>query len=134
MKKLVIDESKWLRGAEAYDGDINASALLRERDGKMCCLGFLGLELGCSRNEILNQGELSEVLERDRAMDLGLVTARESSDEDGNYYASTSNALESEIIEVNDDRDMPDQVRKSRLVPLFQRIGWELEFVPGDGK
>lgn len=36
--KLTIDRSKWLRG------DPN-SMLLRPTDGRMCCLGFLGLAL-----------------------------------------------------------------------------------------
>ena len=49
--KLVIDESKWLRG-EGHEH----SRLLREKDGKMCCLGFLALACGFSEKEIKGRG------------------------------------------------------------------------------
>ena len=39
--KLVIDRATWLRG-EGHE----QSYLLRECDGKMCCLGFFALACG----------------------------------------------------------------------------------------
>lgn len=41
--ELIIKRSKWLRG----EGGEN-SFLLRESDGKMCCLGFYGKVIGIS--------------------------------------------------------------------------------------
>lgn len=46
--ELVIDRSKWLRGEGS-----NASRLLRESDGKMCCLGMYGLACGLTPEDLL---------------------------------------------------------------------------------
>jgi hypothetical protein len=55
VKRVVINKRRWLRG------DDQNSMLLREKDNKMCCIGFLARELGCKRNEITGKGELSAV-------------------------------------------------------------------------
>lgn len=49
--KLTIDRPTWLRGE---GGD--ASALLREKDGKMCCLGFYALACGMEKEDIVGRG------------------------------------------------------------------------------
>jgi hypothetical protein len=56
--KLVIDRKLWLRG-EGSD----CSSLLRDKDRKMCCLGFLCLANGLSEQDIIDiqtPGNLSE--------------------------------------------------------------------------
>src|SRR5271166_1340196 len=45
--ELIIERDKWLRG-EGYE----RSFLLREEDGKMCCLGFFCLQTGASQEDI----------------------------------------------------------------------------------
>lgn len=50
MKTLVIQRDRWARGEW-----LGGSVLFRERDNKMCCLGFLGLGCGItetSMNEV----------------------------------------------------------------------------------
>lgn len=49
---LTIVRSKWLHG----EGGLK-SELLRESDGKMCCLGFYGIACGIAPKDILGVGE-----------------------------------------------------------------------------
>lgn len=54
LKEFIISESKWLHG------DDKESFLLRESDGKMCCLGFFALQCnGLMPCEINNVGALN---------------------------------------------------------------------------
>lgn len=48
--KLVITRSKWFRGEGGH-----RSKLIRGSDGKMCCLGFLGLACGVPKTYLLNK-------------------------------------------------------------------------------
>lgn len=48
--ELTINRPNWLRG----EGD-QVSSLLRPEDNKMCCLGFLSLTCGFTRDEIRNR-------------------------------------------------------------------------------
>ena len=57
IKTLTIDRAKWLRGEDSVD-----TYLLRQRDGKMCCLGFLCLAAGFSRRDITDVGEPSDII------------------------------------------------------------------------
>lgn len=49
MEKLIIDRQRWLHGEGIED-----SYLLRESDGKMCCLGFFCLMEGLTEDDIRN--------------------------------------------------------------------------------
>lgn len=51
---VVIDRSKWLQG-EYF------SFLLRPRDGRMCCLGFVAKACGATNEQILGKCTPSEV-------------------------------------------------------------------------
>lgn len=54
--KLIIDRQKWLRGEGAI-----ASRLLRPSDGKMCCLGQLGIACGIPSGMLENRAVPSDV-------------------------------------------------------------------------
>ena len=56
MIEVVVDRTKWLRGEGHHE-----SALLRERDGKQCCVGFLARVLGAATEDILGRRILSAV-------------------------------------------------------------------------
>lgn len=49
VKSFTVKRSKWLRG----EGHGN-SYLLRPNDGKMCCLGFLGIACGAEKEDIFD--------------------------------------------------------------------------------
>lgn len=55
---LIIDRAKWLRGTAAVRG----SYLLRKEDGKMCCLGFLALACGYTKEEIRGKSSPSDLV------------------------------------------------------------------------
>src|ERR1700743_627759 len=58
LKKLVIEESNWLR----YGSNAFVETMLRNpKTGGMCCLGFLGLSCGASPR-LLNRKFLPEAL------------------------------------------------------------------------
>ena len=54
--KLIIDRQMWLRGEGA-----TVSRLLRSSDGKMCCLGQLGIACGIPSEMIKNRAVPSDV-------------------------------------------------------------------------
>lgn len=59
MIKLTIDRQTWIRG------DIR-SALLRSKDNKMCCLGFLSLACGYTKEEIRDRVTPFTMLSKDK--------------------------------------------------------------------
>jgi hypothetical protein len=52
--KVVIDRAKWLRG-------VTVNSCLRDDEGKMCCLGFLGLACGHTAQELRDAVSPSEL-------------------------------------------------------------------------
>ncbi len=108
--KLVINRDKWLRGEGAFE-----SKLLRREDGKMCCLGFLGLACGLSESDImgkatpvdaLNDGKYPEAI-----LEYGFLT-------------TTSYSL----MSANDSRYIPETEREQTITNLMSEIGIEVEF------
>ena len=117
--KFTVETKNWLRGE-----DSNHSRLLRPRDGKMCCLGFLSLACGIAPQDIKGQvsigtlgkhlkGLLPEVLFQ-RDSDFGLKTTPR------NYFS---------IESVNDNPALSEAERQKRLLELFRYIGIEVNFV-----
>jgi hypothetical protein len=101
-KVLVIDRTIWLRGEGG-----SKSYLLREGDGKMCCLGFDAIEYGFTEEEIEGFGEPCELehLPRD-------------------YRNSRcGGAGVTEAININDDPELSDAEREAQLIPLLKMIG-----------
>jgi hypothetical protein len=118
--KFTIDRSKWLRGEGSY-----ASKLLRGSDGKMCCLGQLGLACGLTAEEITNKGSPYQV---------GGISARETWSrqvkEAGLLFTiDDMSPYCFELMEVNDETDANDDYREGRLTDLFAKMGIEVEFI-----
>ena len=132
--QVTIDRSKWLRG-EGSPG----SRLIRERDKKQCCIGFVCLTAGIPANGILGRGSPMQV----DIYKLGPWDFKQDNDTmfaafalndaiDGHRPDSgglTSNALlrtkglDGEIV---DDAD-----REARLTKFLATVGIELTFVDG---
>lgn len=111
--KLVIDRSKWIRG----EGHAS-SKLLRERDEKMCCLGFYCRALDVPRNYMLEEGEINFAL--------GARTPawlRTYQEEDSQHN------IEFDLYEINDDTVIDDAEREAKIIELFKLGGIEVEFV-----
>jgi hypothetical protein len=124
--KFTIDRKTWLRGEGEDD-----SALLREYDNKMCCLG--GIARQCGITGIV--GELSPAgVEEDqwdkfpeplrplkkphtlKGVPLANKTYNDNSD------------LATDMMKVNDDEGISDEEREAKLKELCAPHGIELEF------
>lgn len=111
MKQFTINRKKWLRGEGS-----EYSSLLRTEDGKMCCLGFLGLACGGTKKQIESCDSPagtygpkwpSALLHPDTGLD--------------------STTCE-ELMKVNDNEDLTDTERESRLKKIFKEIGIKVVF------
>lgn len=111
MKILTIKRSKWITGSQWN------SYLLRPKDQKMCCLGFLAIKRGASKEDILGQ--------KDPSYTAGNVSWPKKLYARDTCYMTD---LCSEMITVNDGR-MPNDRREEKLRGLFRKIGITLRFV-----
>lgn len=109
MLKVTIDRSRWLRG----EGPAR-SFLLREEDGKMCCLGFACIAAGCAPEELAGEKTPGELGNRN-----GLP----------GYFGMRP--VYGDAMELNDSIVMAEDVREASLTKLLSRVGIELEFVDG---
>ncbi len=114
--KFTVKRSEWLRGeADAY--------LLRAKDSKKCCLGFLALAKGFTNEEIYEKGQLEEL-----SVDIpGYVKKCEYEYEESVYFDDTS--ITARAIEINDSTAISDEVREEQLKAIFAEAGDEIEFV-----
>lgn len=110
MKKLTIKRSEWLRG----EGGCN-SALRRRSDGKMCCLGFLGLSLGGTPEQLTERG----IPDTTQGIEWGYNFVVD--DEYTNFTAY--------LMTINDSKLLPDQEREETLTKRFLEAGIEVEFI-----
>lgn len=119
MKNLTIYRDSWARGTGAIE-----SRLLRE-NGQMCCLGFLALACGYSREYIEGVSTpaslLRDVPDLDNLWPDGTLTT-----------ASHSTPTINQMMRTNDAREMPAPLRELLLRKLFADIGYAVEFVDGE--
>lgn len=121
--KVTVERSRWLRGEGSTE-----SALLRTRDGKMCCLGFACITLGRTEDQI--RGWISPTSGQycvDGSLLAGSNTRLVVRNESGHW---TEPDVVAEAMVINDNRDMPDDQRETTLTTLLSQIGIDLEFVP----
>lgn len=116
MKKLVISVKKWLRG-------VNTESTLRNKNGCMCCLGFLARDCGASVKDIFDKGTPMEALSVNWPKDL-LENHNYTDDNDSVWDSS----LTSQIVSVNDDKNLSLKEKQSELKRLFLKIGYRLTF------
>lgn len=108
--KLVIDRSRWLRGEGGGE-----SALLRQADKKMCCLGFFGLACGVPSESMLDKGEPAAV-----EMDAKSL------------WPPWLEGSVHRLIETNDAENLTDGEREMGIAAEFAAHGVEVEFIDGD--
>lgn len=120
-QKLVIDRSKWLRG-EGSD----KSELLREEDGKMCCLGFYLEQCGVSRDNISGKRIPGDV----PRVDAEIPVVPEWLIETGTRCMS-SDVCQNLMIK-NDSEHTHDSAREEYIAEKFAAQGIEVTFVDGE--
>lgn len=124
MQKFIIDRSTWLRGSLAYpDKRYNRSYLLRASDNRKCCLGFVCLQSGYTKNEIWNvRGPMTLQWHNNKTFWNFAFPPGETIDTDAAIVIN-------EIMDVNDDPKINDEQRESQLKELALKLDWELEFI-----
>jgi hypothetical protein len=118
---VVVDRAHWLRGKTGF-----GSMLLRSDGevvdgGKMCCLGFVALAIGCSREEIvgvsspLSKAFLPKVSPHTSRIFPGLGSRH-------------GDAVIAYAVAVNDSDAIQDDERERQLTSLFTQIGVDMTF------
>ncbi len=111
----VIDRTKWLRG----EGN-SKSALLRESDGKMCCLGQIALEAGFTEDEIRNKIEPCSIGWTQ------FTTKNLNNTADIIAFSNKKHTLD--MMSINDAALIKDEFREKRLIELAKEINIDLSF------
>jgi hypothetical protein len=115
---LTIDRATWLRGEKN-------SYLRRPSDKKMCCLGFLGKQLGVTYTRMTNRSSPGSLKSADQKkfMEVGLLTRLSD-------MAPFETETCSLLMSVNDQvRNITEEYRESRLKTLFKTIGIKVKFI-----
>ena len=115
--KLIIDRQTWLRGEGSED-----SFLLRGKDDKMCCLGFLACEVGVPREHMLHsEGPVQIQLDESRELMPEFLFFSEN--------CTLNSSACDQLIEFNDDPELEADEREVLLKGIFAVHGIEVEFI-----
>lgn len=125
--KLTIDRSKWLRGEGSDE-----SYLLRESDGKMCCVGFFAIACGVSPDEI--RGKKGIDMNHHKILDdcVSFSCLPNPPAKMGrNKYRAVPVQVLIDLYNFNDFKDVPEGQREMNIQDSFKTIGVEVTFVDG---
>lgn len=113
--KLTIQRSIWYRGHGGH------SSRLRQQNGTMCCLGFLGLACGIPAEALEDQARPRELTpEQRKKWPAGLLCEDLSED----------SATAVRLMLSNDAHSLTGAKREKKLTALFETIDIQVEFVP----
>jgi hypothetical protein len=121
--KLIIDRKTWLRG----EGN-EKSALLRECDGKMCCLGVFALAIGLSAERISNV-ESPEMVPVAGAESVASLWKKFNPVSGFIFNGGEASVVCRDLMCTNDDQSMYDVDREEKIAKLFAKGGVEVEFI-----
>lgn len=122
LKKFVVKKSQWLRGEGHYE-----SFLLRDSDGKMCCLGFASLACGLDVNDIYNVPCPCDVDNTSLNKYPNSFFIENHINHHG-YTRFSNSDLISKIMATNDDEDLNDDERILKLIDKFAELEIEVSF------
>jgi hypothetical protein len=128
MEEFVIDRSKWLRGEGSED-----SVLLREEDGKMCCLGQYCLFKGLAPSSLQGNRTAENIVNHRRRgyklVPAWLVALHLNPTLPDKMKASE---LALKLMRTNDDAVIKDADREATLTILFAEAGIHVTFIDGE--
>jgi hypothetical protein len=108
--KFIVWRGKWLRGTK-YEG------CLLDSDGRRCCLGHLGRDVGIADGQIFGEA----------------LPANVTSPLWPSQLSKGPGSLEWDAANINDDTEISDERREYLLTERFAREGIDVEFRDGDG-
>lgn len=114
MEIIRIQRRRWLRGEPN-------SFLLRQKDGKMCCLGFVCKHFGSEDSHIVDIGEPQEIENYNTNQAPDILVYR---DEHGNAY---NKPVITEMILANDNQAIAEYEREQQLIKLAKQL--DIEFI-----
>ena len=115
--KFTVKRSKWVRGG--LNTKYGPTYLLN-KEGNMCCLGFVCKKLGASKDELFRVGFPSFIQSSHK---IAKTFQELLPDLDGKVF-------EDEAASINDDPLLKSNTREARLKKLFRSRGHEIVFVP----
>lgn len=118
-KKLILDYSKWICAEGSCHQVGNGHVALLNNEGYMCCLGQWALQLGASKEMLLNNGEPSEC----NTLLPGLNIER------GDDEGYRNERFSDQAIAINDDSDTDAETKIDQLSFLCRNNGFELEVI-----
>lgn len=124
IEKLTINRKKWFRGRGSDQ------SALRCRDGRQCCLGFLGSACGFTARDLNDVGLPEATCEpagHARMWPKGVVELWDGRSM-GHLAGWADTQWTSEAVEINDDESIVDAVREELLIQHFAKISIELTF------
>lgn len=123
VKSFVVDRERWYRGK----GDRHSKLL--NRNNKQCCLGFYALACGLSEASIKGQNTPNDVICNTESCSCKsniqwktkLIDSDIDSDKVNSQICQT-------LMEVNDEIELSDEERETKLTKLFKKIGIKVKF------
>ena len=135
-KQYIVKRSEWLRGGKDGTGK-TAEAVLLNREGQKCCLGFIIEQQNFPSISLMGTGEPREACRYTAAAPDTILAISEYSEEEEDDNDIVINevtdwfnsALADEAMGINDERTINDARREMELRELFKRNDIDLVFV-----
>lgn len=126
VKKLILDQSKWICGTPAENDNKNnclgsGETKLLNTEGFMCCLGQFAKQLNSKidDNILLGKGKPASLKQYVRLLNEQYLNP-------ANGYTNTN--LSDRAISINDNTDTTVKKKKSLLKDLFAKKGYKIVF------
>jgi hypothetical protein len=119
--KFTIDRSKWACGPNGSTSVLGN--LLRDDDGRMCCLGFYAIACGATEKEILGRGDYEDSTIGPSTIAKLPTDLVKPLPED----TVVSSTVHDKLIRANDAKTTRAR-REARIKKLFKSIGVTLRF------
>lgn len=125
--KLIIDRKKWVNGSNRSSKSFGTSMLLNGKN-KMCCLGFLGQACGLDDADMLGVGTPAGISDDKVSLVKGTYFRKLFTVEKNTRHKFQTNVCY-DLVNTNDDNNISNKERESKLKVLFKKIGVNVSFV-----
>lgn len=120
-KVFVVDRSKWFRGK---GNEASCPSYLRKRNGKMCCIGFVG-----QQSEVSNKAMKDKTTIHSLSLD-DIGKFPEWMRRHTDVLAPFSNDSDiGKCYRINDETDITDRQREAKLRKIFKKHKMTIKFV-----
>ena len=126
---FTIDCNTWRCGDNGKYKLGEGNTALLNKEGYMCCLGQVALQLDVHEADLLGKGEPDQL-----DIDIELLTIRYNGDEE--EFIIANSVLSLDAMRINDSTESTVSQKMKDLKELFNDKGYDLEFIniPADVK